>query len=66
MKVGGISVALDDTKMLARTNRPAAVSHGRVGERMRELDLEIAELLQKTNAADSAPLKDGLSIPDWT
>jgi hypothetical protein len=31
---------------------------------MQELDLEIAELLQKAEAADSTPLEEGLSIPE--
>lgn len=64
LRVGGITVALDGTKALASASRHAAVSHGRAGERMRELDLEIDELLKKADAADSAPLEDGLSIPE--
>src|SRR5258708_6709860 len=31
---------------------------------MRELDLEIAELMKKAEAADATPLDDGLSIPE--
>ena len=31
---------------------------------MRQLDLEVAELLKKAEDADSTPLEDGLSIPE--
>lgn len=64
LQVGGITVALDGTKVLASASKHAAVSHGRAGERMRELDLQIEELLRKAEDADSAPLEDGLSIPE--
>ena len=64
LKVGGITVAIDGTKVLASASKHAAVSHGRAGELMQELDLEIAELLRKAEDADSAPLDDGLSIPE--
>lgn len=30
----------------------------------RVLDLEVAELMQKAETADSTPLEDGLSVPD--
>lgn len=64
LKVGGISVSIDGTKVLANASRHSAVSYERAGEMMRELDLEIAELLDKAEAADSTPLEDGLSIPE--
>ena len=57
-------MALDGTKVMASASRHSAVSHGRAGELMRELDIEIEELLQKADAADSAPLDDGLTIPE--
>ena len=63
LKVGGITVALDGTKVLASASKHAAVSHARAGELMQELDLEIEELLRKAEDADSTPLEDGLSIP---
>ena len=63
LKVGGITVAIDGTKVLASASKHSAVSYERAGELMRELDLEIGELLQKAEAADSRPLEDGLSIP---
>jgi transposase len=64
LKVGGITVAIDGTKILANASKPSAVSYGHAGGKMRELDLEIAELLKKAEAADSTPLEDGLSIPE--
>jgi transposase len=64
LKVGGITVAIDGTKVLANASKHAAVSYGHAGEKMRELDLEIAELIQKAETADATPLDDGLSIPE--
>jgi len=64
LKVGGITVAIDGTKILANASKHAAVSYGHAGEKMRELDLEIAELMKKAEAADATPLDDGLSIPE--
>ncbi len=64
LKVGGITVAIDGTKVLACASKHAAVSHARAEAQMRELDLEISELLQKAEQADATPLEDGLSIPD--
>jgi transposase len=64
LKVGGITVAIDGTKVLASASKHSAVSYARAGEMMRECDLEIAELLAKVERVDSAPLEDGLSIPE--
>ena len=64
LKVGGITVAIDGTKVLANASKHSAASHERAGELMRELDLEIEELLRKAEDADSTPLEDGLSIPE--
>ena len=64
LKVGGITVAIDGTKVLANASKHAAVSYGHAGEKMRELDLEIAELMKKAEQADATPLDDGLSIPE--
>ena len=64
LKVGGITVAIDGTKVLANASKHTAVSYQHAGERMRELDLEIGELLAKAEEADSKPLEDGLSIPE--
>lgn len=64
LQVGGITVAIDGTKVLANASKHAAVSYERAGEQMRELDLEIGQLLRKAEEADSTPLEDGLSIPE--
>jgi transposase len=64
LKVGAITVAIDGTKVLACASKHAAVSHARAEAQMRELDLQIGELLEKAEAADARPLEDGLSIPD--
>lgn len=63
LKVGGITVAIDGTKILANASKHAAVSYERAGEQMRELELEIEELMRKAEQADCAPLEEGLSIP---
>jgi transposase len=64
LKVGGITVAIDGTKVLANASKHTAVSYQHAGEQMRELDLEIDQLLRKAEEADSTPLEDGLSIPE--
>jgi transposase len=64
LKVGAITVAIDGTKILANASKHAAVSYGHAGEKMRALDLEIAELMKKAETADATPLDDGLSIPE--
>ena len=63
LKVGGITVAIDGTKVLANASKHSAVSYERAGEQMQQLELEIAALLRKAEEADSTPLEDGLSIP---
>jgi transposase len=62
MKVGQVTVAIDGTKVLANASKHAAASYEKAGERLRELDIEVAELLKKAEEADSAPLEDGLSV----
>lgn len=64
LKVGGITVAIDGTKVLASASKHSAVSYEHAGRKMQELDLEIGELLVKAEQADSTPLDDGLSIPE--
>ncbi len=63
LKVGSITLAQDGTKILANASKHSAVSHGHAVEQMRLLEEEIAALLARAAAADSAPLRDGLSIP---
>ena len=64
LKVGGITVAIDGTKVLASASKHAAVSYGHAGETMQRLDLEIEALLAKAEQADRVPLAEGLSIPE--
>lgn len=63
LKVGNITLAVDGTKILANASKHSAVSHGHAAEQMRLLEEEIATLLARAADADSAPLRDGLSIP---
>ena len=63
LKVGGITVAIDGTKVLANASKHTAVSYQHAGEQMRELDLEIEELLHKAEEADSTPWKTGFPSP---
>ena len=75
-KVGNVS--LDGTKVLANASKHSAVSYGHgspvhqpprfpsassAGRSIAELELEVGELLQKAERADSAPLDDGLDLP---
>lgn len=62
LRVGDITVAVDGTKILANASRHSAVSYERAGEQLRQVELEIEQLLAKAEAADSAPLQDGLTI----
>jgi transposase len=64
LKVGGITVAVDGTKILANASKHASVSYERADETLRQLDLEVATLLQKAEEADATPLADGLTIPE--
>ena len=61
-KIGGISV--DGTKIKANASKHSAVSYKRAGEMIEQLELEIEVLLKKAEDADSAPLDDGLILPD--
>jgi transposase len=62
LQVGGITVALDGTKVLACASRHAAVSYARAGEQLQQVELEIEQLLAKADQADATPLQDGLTI----
>jgi transposase len=61
-QVGTVSV--DGTKVLANASKHAAVSYQRAGQMIEELELEVEQLLQKAEAADATPLRDGLSVPE--
>ena len=60
-KVGGISV--DGTKIQANASKHSAVSYQRAGEMIAQLELEVQQLMDKAEEADSTPLEDGLSVP---
>ena len=61
-KVGGIAV--DGTKIMANASKHAAVSYKRAEEMVKELELEIEQLMRKAEDADSVPLDTGLCIPE--
>jgi transposase len=62
LRVGDVTVAIDGTKILASASRHSAVSYERAGEQLRQVELEIEQLVAKAEAADSTPLQDGLTI----
>jgi len=63
LKVGQVTLAIDGTKILANASKHSAVSHGHATEQIERLEKQVAELLAKAEAADSAPLEDGLTLP---
>src|SRR5258708_11793183 len=63
LRVGEVKLAVDGTKILANASKHSAVSHGHAQRQMVLLEEQIAELLAKAEAADSAPLEDGLTVP---
>lgn len=58
------TVAIDGTKVAAAASKHGAVSYGHAGKLIQRLQEEVQALLLKAQAADSVPLKDGLSIPE--
>ena len=58
------TVALDGTKIHANASRHSALSHEHAGKIEAQLKAEVAELLQKAEAADQADIPDGMSIPE--
>jgi transposase len=64
LKFGQLTVAADGTKVLASASKHSAVSYGRAGELIEQLELEVKQLLAKAEQADSTPLQDGLTIPE--
>jgi transposase len=63
LQVGQITVAVDGTKILANASKHSAVSYERAGQMIEQLELEVKQLLAKAEQADSAPLQEGLTIP---
>jgi transposase len=64
LKVGQITVAVDGTKVMANASKHSAVSYERAGQRIEQLEMEVAQLMAKAEAADSTPLEEGLTIPE--
>lgn len=64
LKVGQVTVAVEGTKVLANASKHSAVSYERAGEMIQQLELEVAQLLEKAEQADSTPLEEGLTIPE--
>src|SRR5437899_2266412 len=60
-RVGTISI--DGTKMLANASKHAAVSYGRAGEMIEQLQLEVKQLLERAEAADTQEQSSGLDVP---
>jgi len=63
LRVGQLNVAVDGTKVLANASKHSAVSYERAGQMIEQLELEVKQLVAKAEQADSAPLQDGLTIP---
>ncbi len=61
-KRGGVSV--DGTKIGANASKHAAVSHGRAGEMIAELEGEVQTLMAMAERADREALPETLKIPE--
>jgi transposase len=58
------TVGLDGTKVHANASRHSALSYGHLTKIEEQLKAEVADLLQRAEAADQADVPDGMSIPD--
>jgi transposase len=58
------TVGLDGTKVHANASRHSALSYEHLTKIEEQLKAEVADLLQKAEAADQADVPDGMSIPD--
>ena len=63
-KFGQITVSIDGSKLAANASKHSAVSYERAGQQLKQLELEVEQLLAKAEAADATPLQDGLTIPE--
>jgi hypothetical protein len=61
LKLG--TIGLDGTKIHANASRHSALSYEHAGKIEAQLKAEVAALLAKAEAADSADIPDGMSIP---
>lgn len=57
------TVSIDGSKIEANASKHKAVSFERAQEKIDHLQVEVTELLERAEKADSTPLADGLSIP---
>ena len=62
LKLG--TVALDGTKIHANASRHSALSYGHAEQVEAQLQMEVAELLARAEAADAEPLPEGLNLPE--
>ena len=59
-KVGAVNI--DGTKIQANASKHAAVNYARAGEMIRQLELEVQELMQRAQQAENQEAKDALDI----
>ena len=62
LKLG--TVGLDGTKMHANASRHSALSYEHAGKIEAQLKAEVAQLMAMAEAADTANVPDGMSVPD--
>src|SRR5450631_358452 len=58
------TVGLDGTKIHANASRHSALSYEHAGKIEAQLKAEVAELLNKAEAADQADVPDGMQVPE--
>src|SRR5882672_8871663 len=61
-KLGTVSV--DGTKIQANASKHAAVSYGRAGEMIEQLELEVKELMARAEQAEANEAKEPLDLPE--
>ena len=57
------SASVDGTKIQANASKHAAVSYERAGQMLAQLELEVKQLLERAERADTQEAKDTLDIP---
>ena len=62
LKMG--TIGLDGTKIHANASRHSALSYEHAGKIEAQLKAEVADLMAKAEAADTADIPDGMSIPE--
>lgn len=58
------TISIDGTKIVANASKHAAVSYGRAGEMIEQLQWEVKELLEKAEQADAQEQTLGLNVPE--